>query len=75
MLIVSPEMRQVPQKSGALGILTYGGWLVGWLVGWLIGWFGSVYGISNFVGYLTPNPFYANSQLYFKQFSLAWVQF
>ena len=20
-----------------------------------------------------PNPFYANSQLYFKQFSLAWV--
>ena len=31
------------------------------------------YGISTFVGYLTPNPFYANNQLYFKQISLAWV--
>ena len=37
---------------------------------WLVGW---VYGISTFVGYLTPNTFYVNSQLYFKQFSLAWV--
>ena len=27
--------------------------LVGWLVGWLVGF----YGISTFVGYLTPNPF------------------
>ena len=27
---------------------------VGWLVGWLFG----VYGISTFVGYLTPNPFF-----------------
>ena len=24
------------------------------LCGWLVGWF---YGISTFVGYLTPNPF------------------
>ena len=29
------------------------------------------YDISTFVGYLMPNPFYANSQFYFKQFSLA----
>ncbi len=27
--------------------------MVGWLVGWLVGF----YGISTFVGYLTPNPF------------------
>ena len=27
--------------------------LDGWLVGWLFGF----YGISIFVGYLTPNPF------------------
>ena len=40
-----------------------------WLVGWLVGF----YGISIFVGYLMPNPFYVNSQLYLKQFSLAWV--
>ena len=38
------------------------------LIGCLVLW---VYGISSFVGYLTPNPFYANSQFYFKQFSLA----
>ena len=31
------------------------------------------YGISTFVGYLTPNPFYVNNQFYFKQFCLAWV--
>ena len=30
------------------------------------------YGISTFVGYLMPNPFYVNNQFYFKQFSLAW---
>ena len=30
------------------------------------------YGISTFVGYLMPNPFYTNKS-YFKQFSLAWV--
>ena len=42
-------------------------WLVGWLVGWVF------YDISTFAGYLTPNPFYANDQFYFKQFSLAWV--
>ena len=30
-------------------------------------------GISPFVDYLTPNPFYVNNQFYFKQFSLAWV--
>ena len=35
--------------------------LVGWLVGWWVGWL-DFYGISTFVGYLTPNPFYANSQ-------------
>ena len=40
-----------------------------WLWLWLVGF----YGISTFVGYLTPNPFYAISQLYFKQFSLTWV--
>ena len=28
-------------------------------------------GVSTFVGYLTPNPFYTNNQFYFKQFSLA----
>ena len=39
----------------------------GWLVGWVF------YNKSIFVGYLTPNPFNANSQLYFKQFSLALV--
>ena len=38
-----------------------------WLVGWLFGF----YGISTFIGYLTANPFYANIQFYFKQFSLA----
>ena len=27
--------------------------VVGWLVGWLVGF----YGISTFLGYLTPNPF------------------
>ena len=37
--------------------------------GWLFGF----YDISIFVGYLMPNSFYANSQFYFKQFSLAWV--
>ena len=36
-------------------------------VGWLVGF----YGISIFVGYLTPNPFYVNNQFYLKQFSLA----
>ena len=28
------------------------------------------YDISTFVGYLMPNPFYTNKQLYFKQFIL-----
>ena len=37
---------------------------------WLVGWLG-FYGISTFVGYLMPNPFYTNNQFYFKQFSLA----
>ena len=38
-------------------------------------WFGLVwfYGISTFVGYLTPNPFYVNNLFYWKQFSLAKV--
>ena len=39
------------------------------LVGWLFG----LNGISTFVDYLMPNPFYTNNQFYFKQFSLAWV--
>ena len=38
---------------------------------WLFGF----YDISTFVGYLMPNPFLNNNQFYFKQFSLAWVQF
>ena len=25
--------------------------------GWLVGWLAGFYGISPFVGYLTPNPF------------------
>ena len=37
-------------------------------VGWLFGF----YGISTFVGYLTPNPFLCK-QFYFKQFNLAWL--
>ena len=38
-------------------------------------WFGLVwfYGISTFVGYLRPDPFYVNNQFYLKQFGLAWV--
>ena len=27
------------------------------ITGWLVGWFVEFYGISTFVGYLTPNPF------------------
>ena len=33
---------------------------------WLVGF----YGISTFVGYLTPNLFNVSNQFYFKQFSL-----
>ena len=32
------------------------------------------YGISTFVGYFTPNLFYADNQFYFKQFSSAKVR-
>ena len=39
-------------------------------VHFLLIWF---YGISTFVGYLMPNPFYSYIQFYFKQFSLAKV--
>ena len=39
------------------------------LLGWLVG----LYGISTFIGYLTPNRFYAYRPFYVKQFSLAWV--
>ncbi len=51
-------------------------WLVGWLMdgwmdGWLVGRLVGFYGISIFVGYLTPNPFYVTNQFYVKQFSLA----
>ena len=42
-----------------------------WLVVWLFGWI--IYGISTFVGYLTPYAFYANIQFYVKLFSLTWV--
>ena len=42
---------------GSVIIFVVGCWLVGFYV------------TSKFVGYLTPNPFYANSQFYFKQFS------
>ena len=41
-----------------------------WEFSWLLV---GIYGISTFVGYLTPNPFYVNSKFYFKQSSLAWV--
>ena len=44
-------------------------YLIGWLVGWLVGF----YGISTFIGHLTPNPFYVNNQFYLKQFRLTWV--
>ena len=37
---------------------------------WLI-WFVGFYGISTFVGYLTPKPFNINKQFYLKQFTLA----
>ena len=37
-----------------------------WLVGWLVGF----YGISTFVGYLTPNPFYSNNQFYFNEYTV-----
>ena len=39
-----------------------------WLVDWLFGF----YGISTFIGYLMPNPFYTNKQFSFKQLSLAY---
>ena len=39
----------------------------------LVGWVVKFYGISTFVGYLTPNLFYVNNKFYLKQFSLAWV--
>ncbi len=39
-------------------------------------WFGLIYGISTIVGLLIPNPFlYIYQQFYFKQFSVAQVQF
>ena len=40
------------------------------MVGWLVLLF-VFYGISTFLGYLMPNPFY--TIIYFKQFNLAWV--
>ena len=36
-------------------------------------WFVGFYGISTFVGYLTPNQFYVNNMFYVKQFTLAEV--
>ena len=38
---------------------------------WLVGWLVSVLWHINLSRFLRPNPFYANSQFYFKQFSLA----
>ena len=40
-----------------------------WLIGWLV-WF---YGISNYVGYLTPNPFLYEESVLFQtiQFSMS----
>ena len=42
-------------------LYTYFKWQVTWI--WLsdVGWLFDFYGISTFVGYLTPNPFYENS--------------
>ena len=37
----------------------------------LMVWFRGFYGISIFVGYLTPIHFYVNNLFYLKQFSLA----
>ena len=31
--------------------------LLVWKISWLVGWLVDFYGISTFVGYLTPNPF------------------
>ena len=36
-------------------------------------WLFDFYGISTFVGYLMPNSFLYNNQLYFKQFGLVAV--
>ena len=46
------------------------GWSVGWLVEGLVGW---LYGISTFVGYLTPNPFLCKKSALFQtnQFSMS----
>ena len=33
------------------------------------------YGISTFVGYLMPNPFYTIKQFYFKRLSLAVIYY
>ena len=38
-----------------------------------VGWLLRFYGISTFVGYLTPNSFFVNSQFYWKQSGLASV--
>ena len=34
-------------------------------------WFVGFYGISTFVGYLMPNPFFVNNLFYLKQLTLA----
>ena len=46
--------------------------LLNFVIDLLVGWL-DFYCISTFVGYLMLSPFYVNSRLYFKQFSLAWV--
>ena len=36
-------------------------------------WLSGFYGISAFIGYFAPNPFYTNNLFSFKQFSLVWL--
>ena len=50
------------------------GWLAGWLVGWLVGWL-DFYGISTFVGYLTPNPFYAKTVQFSMSIQFNWSKY
>ena len=57
--MVSKVLRNIcPFKIVKPSVSCFGCWLFGF------------YGISNFVCYLMPNPFYTNDQFYFKQFSL-----
>ena len=78
---LTDKMKRRFFQAAIVSILLYGctTWtLTKWLEKKLDGnytriWFGLVwfYGISTFLGYLTPNPFYVNNQFYLKQFGLA----